>query len=210
MLSSKPYVVVRIAAVALAMAWAASGPAVAAPKVGEAAPDFSAIDSKGNPVKLGDYKGKTVVLEWTNHDCPYVRKHYGSGNMQSLQKETTAKDIVWLTVISSAPGEQGYVSGAEADRLTADRSAVPSAVLLDPDGKIGRLYDARTTPHMYIVKADGTLAYNGAIDDKPTSDVADIKTAKNLVRSALDAIAAGKPVDPTVTRAYGCSVKYKS
>lgn len=210
MLSSKPYVVVRIAAVALSMAWAASGPAVAAPKVGEAAPDFSAIDSKGNPVKLGDYKGKTVVLEWTNHDCPYVRKHYGSGNMQSLQKETTAKDIVWLTVISSAPGEQGYVSGAEADRLTADRSAVPSAVLLDPDGKIGRLYDARTTPHMYIVKADGTLAYNGAIDDKPTSDVADIKTAKNLVRSALDAIAAGKPVDPTVTRAYGCSVKYKS
>lgn len=210
MLSCKPYVVGRIAAVALAMALAASGPAVAAPKVGEAAPDFSAIDSKGNPVKLGDYKGKTVVLEWTNHDCPYVRKHYGSGNMQSLQKETTAKDIVWLTVISSAPGEQGYVSGAEADRLTADRSAVPSAVLLDPDGKIGRLYDARTTPHMYIVKADGTLAYNGAIDDKPTSDVADIKTAKNLVRSALDAIAAGKPVDPTVTRAYGCSVKYKS
>lgn len=187
-----------------------AGQAIAAPKVGEPAPDFTAVDSKGKTVKLSDYKGKTVILEWTNDGCPFVVKHYGSGNMQALQKDTTGKGIVWLSVISSAPGEQGHVSGPEADKLTVSRKASPSAVVLDPEGKVGRLYDARTTPHMYVIKGDGTLAYNGAIDDKPTSEPADVKTAKNLVRNALDAIAAGKPVDPAVTRAYGCSVKYKS
>jgi peroxiredoxin len=196
-----------LAALALAMA---SAPAAAAPKIGEPAPGFTAVDSTGKPVKLSDFKGKTVILEWSNHDCPYVKKHYGSGNMQALQKDTTGKGIVWLTVISSAPGEQGNVDGATADKLTQSRAAAPTAVVLDPDGTVGRLYDARTTPHMYVVTPDGKLAYNGAIDDKATNDAADVKTSKNFVRNALDLIAAGKPVDPAVTRAYGCSVKYKS
>jgi len=186
-----------------------AGGAVAAARPGEAAPDFAAVDSKGNPVKLGDFRGKTVILEWTNHGCPYVQKHYRSGNMQALQKDMTGKGMVWLSVISSAPGEEGHVGGAEADKLTSSRFAAPSAVLLDPDGKIGRLYDARATPHMFIVTPDGKLAYAGAIDDKPSSNVADLKIARNYVRNALDQIAAGKPVSPALTRAYGCSVKYK-
>jgi peroxiredoxin len=181
----------------------------AAPETGKAAPDFTAVDSNGKTVKLSDYKGKTVVLEWTNDGCPYVQKHYSSNNMQTLQKEETAKGIVWLTIISSAPGEQGYVSGADANKLTQSRSAAPTAVLLDPEGKVGRLYNARTTPHMFIVNADGVLVYMGGIDDKATANPADIKTAKNYVRAALDSVEAGKPVENAVTRPYGCSVKYK-
>ncbi len=188
----------------------AAGSAFASPKVGEMAPDFTGIDSKGNPVKLSDLRGKTVILEWTNHGCPYVKKHYNAENMQKLQAETTDNGIVWLSIISSAPGTQGHVTGLEADELTESRGAKPTAVLLDPEGKIGRLYDARTTPHMYIITADGTLAYKGAIDDKPTTRRGDIEKAKNFVRNALSQIDAGKPVDPAVTRAYGCSVKYAS
>ena len=159
-------------------------------------------------MKLSDFHGKTVVLEWTNDGCPYVKKHYGSGNMQSLQKDAAAKGIVWLTVISSAPGKQGYVDGAGANGLTASRGAAPAAVLLDPEGAVGHLYDARTTPHMFIVDKDGTLVYMGGIDDKPATEAADIPGAKNYVRAALDEIAAGKPVAEAVTRPYGCSVKY--
>jgi peroxiredoxin len=181
----------------------------AAPEVGKPAPDFSAVDSNGKAVKLSDYKGKIVVLEWTNDGCPYVQKHYSSKNMQTLQKEETAKGIVWLTVISSAPGEQGYLKGDEANKLTKSRGAAPTAVLLDPEGKVGRLYDARTTPHMFIVNPEGSLVYMGGIDDKPTTNPADIKTAKNFVRAALDSVAAGKPVERAITRPYGCSVKYK-
>jgi AhpC/TSA family len=199
----------KFALVTVAVALAVT-PVAAAPKVGEVAPEFTAVDSKGKSHRLSDFKGKTVILEWTNDGCPYVQKHYGSGNMQALQKDTTGKGIVWLSVISSAPGEQGHVDGAGADKLSDTRQAAPTAVLLDVDGKVGRLYDARTTPHMYVITPDGKLAYNGAIDDKPTNDPADVKTAKNLVRNALDLIAAGKPVDPAITRAYGCSVKYKS
>ncbi|HZV20698.1 MAG TPA: redoxin domain-containing protein, partial [Hyphomicrobiales bacterium] len=156
-----------------------------------------------------DFKGKIVVLEWTNDGCPYVHKHYSSGNMQSLQKDAAQKGIVWLTVISSAPGEQGYVTGKEANELTKSRGAAPAAVLLDPEGKVGRLYSARTTPHMFIVNGDGTLVYMGGIDNKPTANIADIKSAKNYVRAALDNIQAGKPVEEPVTRPYGCSVKYR-
>jgi peroxiredoxin len=181
----------------------------AAPEVGKPAPDFSAVDSNGKAVKLSDYKGKIVVLEWTNDGCPYVQKHYSSKNMQTLQKEETAKGIVWLTVISSAPGEQGYLKGDEANKLTKSRGAAPTAVLLDPEGKVGRLYDARTTPHMFIVNPEGSLVYMGGIDDKPTTNPADIKTAKNFVRAALDSVAAGKRVERAITRPYGCSVKYK-
>ncbi len=180
----------------------------AAPQVGKPAPDFSATDSNGKSVKLSDFRGKTVVLEWTNDGCPYVKKHYGAGNMQSLQKEAAAKGIVWLTIISSAQGMQGYVDGAGANELTKSRGAAPAAVLLDPAGAIGHLYDARTTPHMFIVNADGALVYMGGIDDKATTNPADIASAKNYVRVALDEMAAGQPVAEAVTRPYGCSVKY--
>ncbi len=184
--------------------------ALATPKVGAPAPQFIGIDSKGQTVKLSDFKGKTVVLEWTNHGCPYVQKHYGSGNMQNLQKTTTADGVVWLSVVSSAPGRQGHVDGKAADKLTQSRDAKPTAVLLDPDGKIGKLYGARATPHMFVISKDGTLAYMGAIDDKPSANPADVTTAVNYVTKALGQIAAGKPADPAVTRAYGCSVKYGS
>lgn len=182
----------------------------AAPAIGQPAPDFVATDSNGKTVKLSDYKGKIVVLEWTNNECPYVRKHYGSSNMQTLQKEATAQGVVWLSVISSAKGEQGYVDPAAANQLTASRSASPSAVLLDPAGKIGQEYGAKTTPHMYVVDASGKLVYMGGIDDKPTSNPADIPNAKNYVRAALGEVMAGKSVSEPVTRAYGCTIKYQS
>jgi peroxiredoxin len=183
-------------------------PAFATPKPGIAAPEFSLPDSNGKTVGLADFKGKTVVLEWTNHLCPYVGKHYGTGNMQKLQHEATAHGIVWLSIISSAPGTQGYVEGAEANKLTVERKAAPTAVLLDPKGTVGRLYDARTTPHMYIIDAAGKLVYMGGIDDTPTADWDNVNTAKNYVRAALDDVAKGRPVANPVTRAYGCTVKY--
>jgi peroxiredoxin len=183
-------------------------PAFAAPKPGTAAPVFSLPDSNGKTVGLADFKGKTVILEWTNHLCPYVGKHYGTGNMQKLQHETSAEGIVWLSIISSAPDTQGYVDGREANKLTVERKAAPTAVLLDPKGTVGRLYDARTTPHMYIIDATGKLVYMGGIDDTPTADWDDVKTAKNYVRAALDDMAKGRPVANPVTRAYGCTVKY--
>lgn len=180
------------------------------PRVGEAAPDFSATDTGGRKVSLADYKGKTVVLEWTNDECPFVRKHYNGQNMQALQKKWTARDVVWLTVISSPPGEQGYADGAKADRLTADRGAAPSAVLLDPKGDVGRAYKAQVTPHMYVVKPDGVLAYMGGIDDKPSSRLEDLAGARNFVDAALTELAAGKPVSTTTARPYGCTVKFTS
>jgi peroxiredoxin len=183
-------------------------PAFAAPKPGLAAPAFTLSDSNGKTRSLEDYRGKTVILEWTNHLCPYVGKHYGTGNMQALQHETTGNGVVWLTIISSAPNTQGYVDGPEANKLTADRKAVPTAVLFDPKGTVGRSYDARVTPHMYIIDAKGTLVYMGGIDDKPTTDWDDVKTATNYVRAALDDMAKGRPVANPVTRAYGCTVKY--
>jgi hypothetical protein len=186
--------------------------AYAAPqaRIGEPAPTFSLTDSNGNAVSLTDFKGKTVVLEWTNHECPYVRKHYGANNMQMLQKKWTAQGVVWLTLISSAPGTQGYVTGEEANKLTAQRAAAPSHVLLDPKGGVGRAYGAQTTPHMYVIKADGTLAYMGGIDDRPTTRLEDLKTAKNFVDAALTELAEGKSVSATSARPYGCSVKYSS
>ncbi|MCU0839780.1 MAG: redoxin domain-containing protein [Rhodospirillales bacterium] len=158
---------------------------------------------------MSDYRGRIVVLEWTNHDCPFVVNHYRSGNMQALQREATANGVVWLSIISSAPGEQGHVSPAEAERLTRERGAQPTAVILDPTGAIGRIYGARTTPHMYIIAADGQLAYAGAIDDRPGTS-GDPKAARNYVREALTALAAGQPVAAAATAPYGCSVKYGS
>jgi hypothetical protein len=194
---------------ALATGLAMTTFAHAAPEVGKPAPDFTATDSNGKTVRLSDFKGKIVVLEWTNDGCPFVQKHYSSHNMQSLQKDETSKGIVWLSIVSSAPGSQGYVTGPEANELTQSRGASPTAVLLDPEGTVGHLYDARTTPHMFIVNKDGILVYMGGIDDKPTANPADIANAKNYVRAALDEVMAGKPVQSAVTRPYGCSVKYK-
>jgi peroxiredoxin len=173
------------------------------------APDFVGTDSYGKTVTLSELRGRTVVLEWSNHGCPFVGKHYRSGNMQALQKEAVGQGVVWLTILSSAPGTQGNVTAAEANELTRSRGASPTAVILDPSGTIGRAYDARTTPHMFVIDKTGTLVYMGGIDDKPTTDVADIATAKNYVRLALGAVAAGKPVQEAVTRPYGCSVKYR-
>lgn len=177
-------------------------------KVGEPAPLFTAPATNGTPVSLAAYKGKVVVLEWTNHECPYVRKHYETGNMQALQREATGQGVVWLTLISSAKGEQGYVTAAQADDLTASRKAAPTAVLLDEPGVVGRMYGATNTPHMYVVDKTGTLVYAGAIDDKPTTRRADVTGANNYVRAALESVSAGQPVKTPITRAYGCTVKY--
>ena len=180
----------------------------AAAKVGEPAPDFTTSSTTGSPVSLGSYKGKIVVLEWTNHECPYVRKHYETGNMQTLQREATSQGVIWLTLISSAKGEQGYVTAAQADELTRSRKASPTAVLLDEPGVVGRMYGATNTPHMYVVDRTGMLVYAGAIDDRPTTRRADVPGANNYVRAALDAVAASQPVKTPITRAYGCTVKY--
>jgi peroxiredoxin len=176
---------------------------------GEPAPDFTVADTHGAPVTLSSFKGKTVVLEWTNHECPYVGKHYGTGTMQKLQNDARADGVTWLTIISSAAGQQGHVEGLEADKLTADRKAAPTAVLLDTDGKVGRLYGATTTPHMFVIDKNGTLAYMGAIDDKPSTVRETVKSARPYVRQALAALKDGKKVAaPASTRPYGCSVKY--
>jgi peroxiredoxin len=183
-------------------------PAWATPKVGVAAPTFTANATTGQAVSLADQRGKIVILEWTNHDCPYVVKHYSTNNMQALQKEATGQGVVWLTIISSAPGTQGHVSAAQADQLTATRKASPTAVLLDPTGVVGKAYGATNTPHMYVIDKAGLLQYAGAIDDRPTTRRGDIQGAQNYVREALQAVAAGQPVKTPVTRAYGCTVKY--
>lgn len=180
------------------------------PQPGSPAPAFTAKDIAGHNVGLADYRGKTVILEWTNNGCPFVGKHYNSGNMQALQHRFTAAGDVWLTVASSAPGEQGYVTSDDARADIARWKAVPTDYLLDPDGVVGHLYAARATPHMAVIDPQGVLVYIGAIDDKPSVDVADVKTAKNYVAAALDELATGKPVSVSATRDYGCSVKYKA
>jgi len=186
----------------------AVGTASAGPQVGRPAPDFTATDSKGAPETLSQYRGKTVVLEWTNADCPYTRKHYASGNMQNLQLLAQKNGVVWLSVISSAPGKQGYVNGPAADDLTQSRHAAPSAVVLDPSGDLGRLYAAKTTPHMFVIDKNGTLQYMGGIDSIATADAADIPNAEPYLKEAMLAVVQGSPVAHAVTKPYGCSVKY--
>jgi len=183
-------------------------PAFAAVEPGEPAPDFTLKDSKGNPQKLSSYSGKFVVLEWLNPECPFVKKHYSAGNMQKLQKEYTAKGVVWLSIISSAPGKQGYRTGPQADADTKDKNASPTAVLLDPSGEVGQLYEAKTTPHMYVINPEGKLIYSGAIDSIRSANPEDCATATNYVRETLDAALSGKPVPTPETKSYGCSVKY--
>ena len=182
--------------------------AAAQARIDEPAPQFTAIDSHGKTHSLNEYRGKYVVLEWHNQGCPYTRKHYLSGNMQSLQKEWTAKGVVWFTVISSAPGEQGYVTASQENAYMTKMNADPTAALLDTSGKLGHLYDAKTTPDMYIINPSGKLIYSGAIDNRPTPDEDDIKGADNYVNDALTEAMDGKPVATPYTRPYGCSVKY--
>jgi peroxiredoxin len=193
------------AVVALTIVFASSARAA---QVGSPAPGFAGTDSNGKTQTLAEYRGKYVVLEWHNHDCPYTAKHYQSGNMQSLQKQWTAKGVVWLTVISSAPGQQGYMDATQENAYVAKSGAKPTAVILDPSGAIGHLYDARTTPDMFIIDSNGKLIYAGAIDDHATTDVSDIKSSKNYVSAALTEAMAGQPVETAYTRPYGCSVKY--
>ena len=182
--------------------------ACAAPVVGEPAPAFSTRDSDGKPVSLDALKGRPVVLEWTNRGCPYVQHAYRSGVMQGLQKQAAQDGIVWLTVVSSAPSKQGALQPAEVRGWRGETGAAPAHVVLDPKGELGRLYAAKTTPHMFVVDARGRLAYMGALDDKVSSDPADAKTARNYVRLAMAEVKAGRPVADAVTKPYGCSVKY--
>jgi peroxiredoxin len=177
-------------------------------QVGTPAPDFTATDTHGQVHSLSEYKGKFVVLEWHNRECPFTRKHYESGNMQKLQREWTSRGVIWFTVISSAPGQQGYVTADEENAYVERMKADPTAVLLDPTGKLGHLYGAKTTPHMFVINPEGILIYDGAIDNKPTTDLDDIPGARNYVSEALEEAMAGKSVSVPTTRPYGCSVKY--
>ncbi|HLY39592.1 MAG TPA: redoxin domain-containing protein [Terracidiphilus sp.] len=193
----------------VAAALTAAGSHAQTAKVGATALAFSATDSNGKTEALDQFRGKYVVLEWHNQGCPYTRKHYESGNMQSLQKEWTAKGVVWFTVISSAPGEQGYVTPSQENAYVAKMHAAPTAVLMDPNGQLGREYNAKTTPDMYVIDPSGKLIYSGAIDNEPTPDPDSIHGADNYVSDALTEAMAGKPVAMPYTRAYGCSVKYR-
>src|SRR5688572_22568172 len=179
------------------------------PAVGAAAPDISVTDSKGKTQTISQYKGKTVVLEWFNPGCPFVVKHYGSGNMQKLQEEYTGKGVVWLTIDSSAPGKEGHLTAEQAEKQITEWKMKSSALLLDPDGKAGQAYGAKNTPHMFIISPEGKVIYQGAIDSKPSSKPEDIASSTNYVKVALDESMAGKPVSNASTKPYGCSVKYK-
>ena len=179
-----------------------------AAKVGEAAPEFTATASDGKSYRLSDYRGKYVVLEWHNNGCPYVGKHYKSGNMQRLQKEWTGRGVAWFTILSSAPGKQGYLTASEENEYLTKMQAAPTAALLDATGGIGHQYDAKTSPQMIVINPQGVVIYDGAIDDKPTTDLEDVPGATNYVSLALEQAMAGKEVTTTTTRPYGCSVKY--
>lgn len=208
---SKRTLLISAAAIAVA---AGAGVAIfsqsaeAAVETGAPAPAFSAVDASGATRTLAEFAGRTLVLEWTNHGCPYVRKHYDSRNMQSLQQEAAADGIAWLQVISSAPGEQGYLDGPGALARVQTDGAYPTATLLDPTGSMGHAYGARNTPHMYIINGGGRLVYQGAIDDRPSARPSTLEGANNYVRAALADLAAGRAVANAETTPYGCSVKY--
>lgn len=180
-------------------------------ETGAPAPDFvlPGLNTKSGETRLSDFKGKIVVLEWLNHGCPFVRKHYDSGNMQALQKRFVERNVIWLSVISSAPGKQGHVDSKGALKEKTENKSAATDVLLDPEGKVGKLYGARTTPHIFIIGKDGNLAYQGAIDDKPDTDTNSVPSAKNYVAEALNDLMAGKKINAHTTKAYGCSIKYK-
>jgi hypothetical protein len=200
------FVLNSIAAAALAVV----APTFASTTVGQKAPEFSAKDTSGKTVNLADFKGKTVVLEWVNPGCPYVRKHYGVGNMQSTQKDAADKGVVWLAINSTDTGHQDYLAPAALQKWMTEQKAPASHTLMDESGKIGQLYGARTTPHMYIISPQGLLVYAGGIDSIASANPADIKTATNYIKQSLGETLAGKPISNATTKPYGCSVKYKS
>jgi peroxiredoxin len=185
-----------------------AAPVLDNPPVNQPAPAFTVTDTRGKTHSLDSYRGKWVVLEWFNHDCPYTKKHYKTDNMQALQREYTAKGVVWISVVSSAPGKDGYLTAANADKAMADNKAAPSFVVRDTAGVLGRMYGARNTPQLFAIDPEGVLRYAGAIDDKPSPRQKDVKDAKNYVRAALDAGLAGQPIAITTTQPYGCDVKY--
>lgn len=189
-------------------AFVVAAPASAAVSVGQPAPDFTLADASGKPVRLSAFRGKPVVLEWNNPGCPFVKKHYDSGNMQRTQGQAKAQGAVWLTLNSGGPGKQGYMTGPQAAAFEKTAKVQASAYLLDPKGTVGKLYGARATPQIFIVDAAGKLVYSGAIDDKPTADAADIKGARNHALAALADLKAGKPIAVPTSKPYGCSVKY--
>jgi hypothetical protein len=201
---------VALAASALLAFDRAAAVGAAGVQPGAPAPGFTAPDIAGRMVNLGQYAGQIVILEWTNNGCPFVQKHYDSANMQTLQRRYTQEGVIWLTIASSAPGEEGYVTPAAAKADLARWQAAPTDYLLDPDGVVGHLYDARATPHMVVIDRGGRIAYMGAIDDTPSTRLADVRTARNYLVAALDEIAAGRTVSVAATRAYGCSIKYKT
>ena len=186
----------------------ASTSAFAAPVIGEPAPAFKGMDTNGVQHELSDFLGKTVVLEWTNHDCPYVKKHYDVGNMQQIQADATEDGVVWLSIASSAPGKQGQLDNATANAVMKDVGSNATARIQDPSGTIGKLYDAKTTPHMFVVDAEGILVYKGAIDSDSSFKSETIEGATNYVTAALSSIKAGEPIEVASTQPYGCSVKY--
>ncbi|HTK85965.1 MAG TPA: thioredoxin family protein [Patescibacteria group bacterium] len=185
-----------------------ASPAFAGAEVGQPAPDFTGKDTMGREQHLADYKGKIVVLEWSNPGCPYVQKHYETGNMQTLQNEEIKKGVVWLTVVSSSKGREGYMSADEANDYMKKVGSTPTARILDSSGEIGKLYGATATPHMFVIDKDGVLQYAGAIDDRPSADHDTVAGAHNYVHAAIDELEAGKPVDTSMTQVYGCSIKY--
>lgn len=193
-----------------AAATLAAGPALAGPKLDQKAPAFSAPAANGATISLDQFKGENVVLEWTNDGCPFVQKHYQTGNMQKTQAAANEAGVVWITVISSAPGEQGFADAARAKALTAEWKSKPDYVLLDADGAVGKAYGAKTTPQMALIDKDGVLRYAGAIDDKPSTSHASVEGATNYLLAALESVNAGEPVAVKETKPYGCSVKYKS
>jgi hypothetical protein len=199
------------AAVALTAGALIASTAQAAPNNADTrAPDFTGVTATGDTVSLSDFAGQTVVLEWTNDGCPFVQKHYATppANMQGLQTDASESDVVWLSIVSSAPGKQGHRTGAELLDMNEGRGATPAHVIIDESGDIGRLYKAKTTPHMFVITAEGEIAYQGAIDDTPSARVSDIETSTNYVSAALDSVAAGEPVEVASSKPYGCSVKY--
>lgn len=198
----------KLTALLIAAVAAVSSPVLAAPVPGQPAPAFRGVDVNGKPVSLADFRGRTVVLEWNNPNCPFVQKHYTSGNMQSLQQKNTAAGVVWLAVNSTAESHSDYLAPAKLAAWFGEQKAAPTAIVMDPKGEIGRAYGAKVTPHMYVIDAKGTLVYAGAIDDKRSANPADIKTSTNHVAAALGEVAAGKAVTTPSTTAYGCTIKY--
>lgn len=197
-----------LSALSAALFLLTAAPALSAPAINQPAPAFEAIDTHGQPVSLAGLKGSIVVLEWTNHECPFVQKFYKNGDMQGFQKDATAYDVNWIRVISSAPGKQGHLSAEEAGALAREQGVAATHTIIDASGELGRLYGAKTTPHMYVINAEGMLIYQGAIDDRASADPADVHAANNYVIAAYEAAMRGETPDVQETRSYGCAVKY--